>query len=74
MTLTIGGEYVDIVATIYKNIDKMTDKNFNEYKKTISKELAKEFRKDLFDNNGLDRFMDIKKTMRCMQIADIGEK
>lgn len=65
---------MDTIEGIYKNIDKMTDKKFHEYKKTISKELVKEFRKDLFDNNGLDRFMDIKKTMRCMQIADLGEK
>lgn len=65
---------MDTIEIIYKNIDKMTDKKFNEYKKTISKELAREFRQDLFENNGLDRFIDIRKTMRCMQIADIGEK
>lgn len=65
---------MDTIEVIYTNIDKMTYKKFNDYKKTISKELAKEFRKDLFDNSGLDRFMDIKRTMRCMQIADIGEK
>lgn len=64
---------MDTIEVIYKNIDKMTDKKFTEYKKTISKELAKEFRRDLFENNGLVRFIDIKKTMRCMQIADIGE-
>lgn len=64
------------IELLYKNIanDKMTDKKFNEYKKTISKELAKAFKQDLFENNGLDRFIDIRETMRCMQIADIGEK
>lgn len=65
---------MDQVELIYKNIDKMTDKKFNEYKKTISKELAAEFKKDLFENKGLDRFIDIRKSMRCMQIADISEK
>ena len=54
---------MDNIEVIYKNIDKMTDKKFTEYKKTISMELAKEFRQDLFDNNGLDRFIDIRKTM-----------
>ena len=65
---------MDPIEVIYKNIDKMTDKKFNEYKKTLSKELALEFKRDLFNNNGLDRFMDIRKTMRCMEIADIGER
>ena len=65
---------MDTIEVIYTNIDKMTDKKFTEYKKTLSKEVAKEFRKDLFENNGLDRFIDIRKTMRCMKIADIGEK
>lgn len=65
---------MDNTEVIYKNIDKMTDKKFNEYKKTISKEIALEFKRDLFDNNGLDRFIDIRKTIRCMEIADIGEK
>lgn len=64
---------MDNIELLYRNIDKMTDKKFNEYKKTISKELALEFKRDLFDNNGLDRFIDIRKTMRCMEIADIGE-
>lgn len=64
---------MECIEVIYKNIDKMTDKKFNEYKKTVSKELALEFKRDLFDNNGLDRFLDIRKTMRCMEIADIGE-
>lgn len=65
---------MDHIEVIYKNIDKMTDKKFNEYKKTLSKELAQEFKIDLFENNGLDRFIDIRKTMRCMEIADIGER
>lgn len=65
---------MDHIEVIYKNIDKMTDKKFNEYKKTISKELALEFKRDLFNSNGLDRFIDIRKTMRCMEIADIGER
>lgn len=62
------------IEVIYRNIDKMTDKKFTEYKNTISKELALEFKRDLFENNGLDRFIDIRKTMRCMEIADIGEQ
>lgn len=62
------------IEVIYTNIAKMTDKKFNEYKKTVSKELALEFKRDLFDNNGLDRFLDIRKTMRWMEIADIGER
>lgn len=65
---------MDYIEVIYKNIDKMTDKKFNEYKKTISKDLALDFKRGLFDNNGLDRFLDIRKTMRCMEIADIGER
>lgn len=65
---------MDHIEVIYKNIDKMTDKKFNEYKKTISKDLALDFKRDLFDNNGLDRFLDIRKTMRCMEIADRGER
>lgn len=65
---------MDHIEEIYRNIDKMTDKNFKEYKKTISKELALEFKRDLFENNGLDRFIDIRKNMRCMEIADIGEQ
>lgn len=65
------------IEAIYINIDNMTDKKFNEYKKTISKELAAEFKTDLFDNKGLDRFLeilDIMKISRCMAIADIAEK
>ena len=58
------------IEIIYKNIDKMSEKKFNEYIKTITKEEAKEFRKDLFDNNGLNRFLDIRKIMRCMKVAD----
>lgn len=65
---------MDCIEVIYRNIDKMTDKKFTEYKKTISKELALEFKRDLFENNGLDRFVDIRKNMRCMEIADIGEQ
>lgn len=65
---------MDCIEVIYRNIDKMTDKKFTEYKKTISKELALEFKRDLFENNGLDRFIDIRKSMRCMEIADIGEQ
>lgn len=65
---------MDHIESIYKNIDKMTDKKFNEYKKTITKEVAKEFKKDLFNNKGLERFLDIKKVSRCMAIADISEK
>lgn len=65
---------IDTIEVIYNNIDKMTDKNFTEYKKTISKALALEFKRDLFDNNGLDRFIDIRKTMRCMEVTDIVER
>lgn len=65
---------MNTVKIIYKNIDKMSDKKFNDYFKTISKEEAAEFRKDLFENNGLSKFSDIMKTMRCMKVADISEK
>ena len=36
------------IEIIYKNIDKMTDKKFYEYLKTISKELTEEFSEDWF--------------------------
>lgn len=65
---------MDYIEVIYKNIDKMPDKKFNEYKKTLSMELALEFKRDLFNNNGLNRFIDIRKNMRCMEIVDIGER
>ena len=57
------------IEIIYKNIDKMTDKKFNEYLKTISKELTEEFNRDLFYNKGLTRFLDVRKTMRSMKIV-----
>lgn len=47
----------------------MTDKKFNKYYKTISKELTEEFNHDLFYNKGLVRFLDIKKTLRCMKVV-----
>lgn len=42
---------------------------FNEYLKTISKEVTEEFNRDLFYNKGLARFLDVKKTMRSMKIV-----
>jgi len=57
------------IEIIYNNIDKMTDKVFNEYLKTISKEVTEEFNRDLFYNKGLARFLDVKKTMRSMKIV-----
>lgn len=65
---------MDDIESIYRNIAKMTDKNFKAYKITLSKELALESKRDLFENNELDRFIDIRKNMRCMEIADIGEQ
>ena len=57
------------IEIIYKNIDKMTDKKFYEYLKTISKELTEEFSQDLFYNKGLTRFLDVEKKMRCMKVV-----
>lgn len=57
------------IEIIYNNIDKMTDKNFYEYLKTIPKELTEEFSEDLFYNKGLTRFLDVKKKMRSMKVV-----
>lgn len=57
------------IEIIYKNIDKMTDKKFYEYLKTISKELTEEFSEDLFYNKGLTRFLDVEKKMRSMKVV-----
>ena len=57
------------IEIIYNNIDKMTDKNFYEYLKTIPKELTEEFGQDLFYNKGLTRFLDVKKKMRSMKVV-----
>lgn len=57
------------IEIIYKNIDKMTDKKFYEYLKTISKELTEEFSQDLFYNKGLTRFLDVEKKMRSMKVV-----
>lgn len=62
------------IELVYKNIDNMTDKKFNEYLKTIPGEVAQKIKKDLFENNGLDRFIDIRKSMRCMQISDLADR
>ena len=55
------------IKVIYKNIDKMTDKKFYEYLKTISKELTEELSEDLFYNKGLTRFLDVEKKMKSMK-------
>ena len=34
----------------------------------------RQMEEDLFENEGLDKFLDIRKTMRCMQIADLAER
>lgn len=62
------------IEKIYENIDKMTEKEFKKYIKAIDPEEAKAFKEDLFKNKGLDRFLDIRKTMRCMQIADLADR
>jgi len=62
------------IEKIYENIDKMTEKEFKKYIKAIDPEEAKAFKEDLFENEGLDKFLDIRKTMRCMQIADLAER
>lgn len=62
------------IEELYKNIDKMPDKEFKKYIRSMDREVAKAFKEDLFKNKGLNRFLDIRKTMRCMQIADLAER